>query len=110
LNPTISIAHSAELSGKTHQTSESLRIPAIAEIHGIGSSLWIGMFVVEPLAKTGIHHHGKQDIVVPFLKDRLVCTGPTAGTLGHRGACHFLHVPSLLPHQELNLSTEHPLL
>ena len=31
---------------------------------GIASSLWAGIFVVEPSAKTGIHHHGEQDTVI----------------------------------------------
>jgi hypothetical protein len=60
----ISIVRPAELSHETQQTSGSLRMSAIAAMHGIPSSLWGGIFVVEPSGKTGIHHHGEQDTVV----------------------------------------------
>ena len=55
---TISVVHPAEMSSETQQTPGSLRLSAIAAMHGIISSLWAGVFVVEPSAKTGIHHHG----------------------------------------------------
>jgi len=105
----ISVVHPAELSAETQQTSGSLRMSAIAAMHGIASSLWAGMFVVEPSAKTGIHHHGEQDTVVYVLE------GEACVQWGDRGehsaivkAGDFLHVPSWLPHQELNTSIEHP--
>jgi len=66
LNSTISVVHPAELSSNTQQTSGSLRMSAIAAMHGIVSSLWAGIFVVEPSGKTGIHHRGEQDTVVRF--------------------------------------------
>ena len=65
---TISVVHSAELSSETQQTPGSLRMSAIAATHGIASSLWAGIFVVEPSAKTGIHHHGEQDTIVYVLE------------------------------------------
>src|SRR5260370_41571477 len=71
---TISVVHPAELSGETQQTSGSLRMAAIAATNGIASSLWAGLFVVEPSAKTGIHHHGEQDTVV-YVLDREACAG-----------------------------------
>ena len=45
---TIGIVHPAELSSETQQTPGSLRMSAIAAMHGIVSSLWAGIFVVEP--------------------------------------------------------------
>ena len=65
---TISVVHSAELSSETQQTPGSLRMSAIAATHGIASSLWAGIFVVEPSARTGIHHHGEQDTIVYVLE------------------------------------------
>jgi hypothetical protein len=67
LNSAISVVHPAELSSETQQTPGSLRMFAIAAMHGIVSSLWAGVFVVESSAKTGIHHHGEQDTVVYVL-------------------------------------------
>ena len=106
---TISVVHPDELSNETQQTSGSLRLSAIATMHGIASSLWAGIFVVEPLGKTGIHHHGEQDTVVYVLEGeahvRWGNSGEHAATVR---AGDFLHVPSWLPHQELNPSNEHP--
>jgi uncharacterized RmlC-like cupin family protein len=74
-NATISVVHPSELSSETQQTPGSLRLSAIAAMHGIVSSLWAGIFVVEPSAKTGIHHHGEQDTVVYVLEGRPTCGG-----------------------------------
>jgi uncharacterized RmlC-like cupin family protein len=106
---TISVVHPADLSSETQQTSGSLRMSAIAAMNGITSSLWAGIFVVEPSAKTGIHHHGEQDTVVYVLEGEACVRWGNSGE--HRatvGAGDFLHVPSWLPHQELNPSKEHP--
>src|SRR5260370_39375864 len=65
---TISVVHPVELSGETQQTPGSLRLSAIAATNGIASSLWAGLFVVEPSAKSGIHHHGEQDTAVYVLE------------------------------------------
>ena len=107
-NSTVSVVHPAELSSETQQTPGSLRMSAIAAMHGISSSLWAGIFVVEPSAKTGIHHHGGQDTVVYVLEGEACVRW---GDLGEHSATvragDFLHVPSCLPHQEVNPSKEH---
>ena len=106
-NLTISVVHPAEMSSETQQTPGSLRLSAIAAMHGIVSSLWAGVFVVEPSAKTGIHHHGEQDTVVYVLEGEACVRW---GNFGEHSvavsAGDFLHVPSWLPHQELNPSKE----
>ena len=105
---TVSIVHPAGLSNETRQTSGSVRMSAIAAMHGIVSSLWAGIFVVEPSAKTGIHHHGEQDTVVYVLEgEAIVRWGDSGEHSAMVGAGDFLHVPSWLPHQELNPSKEH---
>jgi uncharacterized RmlC-like cupin family protein len=108
-NSMISVVHPAELSTETQQTSGSLRMSAIAATNGIVSSLWAGIFVVEPSAKTGIHHHGEQDTVVYVLEGEACVRW---GNFGEHSATvragEFLHVPSWLPHQELNPSKENP--
>jgi uncharacterized RmlC-like cupin family protein len=108
-NSMISVVHPAQMSAETQQTSGSLRMSAIAATHDIVSSLWAGTFVVEPSAKTGIHHHGQQDTVVYVLEGEACVRW---GNFGEHsvtvGAGDFLHVPSWLPHQEVNSSSEHP--
>lgn len=105
----ISVVHPAELRADTAQTAGSLRMSAIAAANGIPSSLWAGIFVVEPSAATGIHHHGEQDTVVYVLQGEAVVRW---GEHGESSATvrtgDFLHVPSWLPHQELNPSSEEP--
>jgi uncharacterized RmlC-like cupin family protein len=107
-NSTISVVGPAELSSETQQTPGSLRMSAIAAMHGIVSSLWAGIFVVEPSAQTGIHHHGEQDTVVYVLEGEACVRW---GDFGEHSATvragDFLHVPSWLPHQEINASKEH---
>jgi uncharacterized RmlC-like cupin family protein len=76
-------------------------------MHGIVSSLWAGIFVVEPLGKTGIHHHGDQDTVVYVLEgEALVRWGQAGEYSAIVKAGDFLHVPCWLPHQELNPSSD----
>jgi uncharacterized RmlC-like cupin family protein len=105
----ISVVRPAELSSATQQTPGSLRMSAISATHGIASSLWAGIFVVEPSAKTGIHHHGEQDTVIYVLEGEAhVRWGKFGEHSATVGAGDFLHVPRWLPHQELNPSRVHP--
>jgi uncharacterized RmlC-like cupin family protein len=108
-NSMISVVHPAGLSSETQQTSGSLRMSAIAAMNGIVSSLWAGIFVVEPSGKTGIHHHGEQDTVVYVLEGEACVRW---GNFGEHSVTvrvgDFLHVPSWLPHQEINPSKEQP--
>jgi uncharacterized RmlC-like cupin family protein len=108
-NSMISVVHPSGLSTETQQTSGSVRMSAITAMQGIDSSLWAGIFVVEPSAKTGIHHHGKQDTVVYVLEGEASVRWGNFGEYSVTvGAGDFLHVPSWLPHQELNPSRTNP--
>jgi uncharacterized RmlC-like cupin family protein len=103
---TINIVRPDQLDAETSQTPGSQRMSAISAAHGIVSALWAGTFLVEPSAKTGIHHHGEQDTVVFVLDGEAIVRWGDRGE--HRVAVKtgdFLHVPAWLPHQELNPST-----
>jgi uncharacterized RmlC-like cupin family protein len=105
----IHIIHPDQLNAETLQTSGSQRMSAISAAQGIVSPLWAGTFLVEPNAKTGIHHHGEQDTVVFVLDGEAIVRWGDRGE--HRasvGTGDFLHVPPWLPHQELNPSTTTP--
>jgi uncharacterized RmlC-like cupin family protein len=71
LSNSIRVVHPNELSAGTLQTPGSLRTAAISATQGIVSLIWGGTFLVEPLAKTSIHHHGEQDTIVYVLMARL---------------------------------------
>ena len=106
---TISVVRPNEMSNQTQQTSGSLRMSAISAMNDIASSLWAGIFVVEPLVKTGIHHHGEQDTVVYVLEgEARVRWGQSGESWATVRAGDFLHVPRWLPHQEFNPSKDVP--
>jgi uncharacterized RmlC-like cupin family protein len=106
---TIRVVRPEQLSAETSQTSGSLRMSAVSATHGIFSSLWAGMFVVQPSARTGIHHHGEQDTVVYVLEGEAVVRWGDFGELSAMvRAGDFLYVPKWLPHQEVNPSPDKP--
>jgi uncharacterized RmlC-like cupin family protein len=105
----IQVIRPHQFASATAQTSGSLRLAAIHAGAGIESPMWGGLFVVEPEARTGIHHHGEQDTIVYVLE------GSSYVRWGQRGefnatvhAGDFLHVPAWLPHQEVNPSADTP--
>lgn len=63
----IRIVHPSEFDPGTAQTSGSERRAAIDHRHAIDTQLWGGTFLVEPGARTGIHHHGEQETIVYVL-------------------------------------------
>jgi hypothetical protein len=51
-------------------TAQTPGVRSTAAIHpgaGINSPIWGGLFLVEPGARIGIHHHGKQHTIVYVL-------------------------------------------
>jgi uncharacterized RmlC-like cupin family protein len=94
----------------TAQTPGSERRSAIAADNGIATELWGGIFVVAPGAKTGIHHHGKQETIAYVLEgDSLVRWGEGGEHSATAHAGDFIHVPAWLPHMEINPSVDHRL-
>lgn len=91
----------------TFQTPGSERRSAIAADKGIATELWGGLFTVEPGAKTGIHHHGKQETIAYVLEGHCLVRWGESGeycAAAHRG--DFIHVPAWLPHMEINPSED----
>jgi uncharacterized RmlC-like cupin family protein len=71
--------------------------------------LWGGAFLVEPGARTAMHHHGEQETIA------YVLDGECHVQWGERGEFHavakagdFIHAPAWLPHREANPSREKP--
>src|SRR5271155_4428516 len=65
--PAIRIVGPAAFDLGTAQTPGSQRRAAITQQNGIDTSLWGGLFEVEPGARTGIHHHGVQQTIAYVL-------------------------------------------
>jgi uncharacterized RmlC-like cupin family protein len=107
--PSIHVARPEQFDSATAQTPGSQRLAAIHSGAGIESPIWGGLFLVEPGARTGIHHHGEQHTIV------YVLSGTSYIRWGERGeynatihAGDFVHVPAWLPHQEINPASEVP--
>jgi uncharacterized RmlC-like cupin family protein len=89
----------------TAQTPGSERRAAIAPELFIASALWGGIFVVEPGARTGIHHHGSQETIAYVLNGACeVRWGERGEFRAHARPGDFIHVPAFLPHMEINPS------
>jgi len=105
----ISIVSSTAFDLGTAQTPGSERQAAITRQHGIDTSMWGGLFEVEPGARTGIHHHGEQQTIA------YVLSGVCEVRWGEHGEYQasakqgdFIHVPAFLPHMEINPSETEP--
>jgi uncharacterized RmlC-like cupin family protein len=107
--PTIHIVRPDSFDKTTAQTPGSERRAAIARDLGIESQMWGGMFMVDPAARTAIHHHGEQETIAYVLDGECYIRWGERGECGaaaHRG--DFIHVPAWLPHMEINCSHERP--
>ena len=63
----IHVVRPEQFDSATAQTSGSKRTAAIYPGAGIDSPMWGGLFLVEPGARTGIHHHGEQHTIAYVL-------------------------------------------
>jgi uncharacterized RmlC-like cupin family protein len=104
----ISVVNPRDFVSGTAQTPGSERLAAIAPGR-VESTMWGGLFEVNPGARTGIHHHGEQQTIAYVLQ------GVCEVRWGERGeytatakAGDFIHVPAYLPHMEINLSRSEP--
>jgi uncharacterized RmlC-like cupin family protein len=105
----VSVVRPQQFSPATSQTPGSQRHAAVCPELGIRSGLWGGTFLVEPGARTGIHHHGSQETVVYVLDgEALVEWGERGEQSATVRAGDFLHVPAWLPHREVNPSKDVP--
>jgi uncharacterized RmlC-like cupin family protein len=103
----ITIVSPAQFDRGTAQTPGSQREAALAPALGVQTGLWGGIFIVDPGAKTGIHHHGAQETIAYVLEGECeVRWGARGEFSAHAKAGDFIHVPPLLPHMEMNASRE----
>jgi uncharacterized RmlC-like cupin family protein len=95
----------SEFDAGTAQTPGSERLAAVAPQLGIDTTLWGGLFKVEPGARTGIHHHGEQQTIAYVLEG--ICEirwGEHGEFAATARAGDFIHVPAWLHHMEINPS------
>jgi uncharacterized RmlC-like cupin family protein len=105
----VQIVSPNQFDSSTAQTSGSVRLAAVAPQLGIESALWGGLFEVEPGARTGIHHHGEQQTIAYVLSGVSEVRWGAMGEFRARAkAGDFIHVPSFVPHMEINPSDSAP--
>jgi uncharacterized RmlC-like cupin family protein len=93
----------------TSQTSGSLRLAAVCPELKIESGMWGGTFLVEPGARTGIHHHGSQETIAYVLEGESFIEWGEHGEHSQTArAGDFLHIPAWLVHREINPSEKTP--
>jgi uncharacterized RmlC-like cupin family protein len=72
-----------------------------------GRQTWIGTVSLQPLAKTGAHHHGRHEVAVYVVKGSgQIRWGKRLESTAEIGSGDFVYFPPYLPHQELNLDAE----
>jgi len=89
----------------TAQTPGSERLAAVTPELGVDTTLWGGLFKVEPGVRTGIHHHGEQQTIAYVLEG--ICEirwGERGEFVATARAGDFIHVPAWLHHMEINPS------
>jgi uncharacterized RmlC-like cupin family protein len=85
------------------------RPAAISPQLGVASSMWAGLFIVEPGARTGVHHHGEQETIAYVISGvSEVRWGPHGEHSATVKSGDFMHIPAFLPHMEINPSTTEP--
>lgn len=109
MQESIRVVRPEQFDSATDQTAGSQRFAAIHAGADIESPIWGGLFLVEPGASTGIHHHGEQHTIA------YVLSGSSYVRWGEHGEFNatvqtgdFLYVPARLPHQEVNPSIDVP--
>jgi uncharacterized RmlC-like cupin family protein len=99
----VKIVHAAEMDMNTPQTSGMTRAAAITHAKAGAATLWAGIMVVQPDAKTGPHHHGELETVLYVVKGRVrMRWGDRLELSDEAGAGDFIYVPPYVPHQEIN--------
>lgn len=98
------------LDANTPQTPGMFRQAAINHARVGAQKIWAGTVVVEPNAKTGVHHHGALESVIYVVRGRArMRWGEQLEFMAEAGPGDFIYVPPFVPHQEINADPEQPL-
>ena len=85
------------------------RAAAITHATAGAHKLWAGTVVVQPDAKTGVHHHGELETVLYIVKGRARFRwGEKLEYVDEAGPGDFIYVPPWVPHQEINARNDEP--
>jgi uncharacterized RmlC-like cupin family protein len=107
----VRIIHSNQLDPNTPQTPGMTRAAAINRAMAGANKLWAGSVSVEPSAKTAPHHHGELESIIYVISGRArMRWGEQLEFVADAGPGDFIYVPPFAPHQEINASSDEPLI
>jgi uncharacterized RmlC-like cupin family protein len=73
--------------------------------------IWAGRIRIEPNAKTGAHHHGELESIIYVVSGKArLRWGEHLEYYAEAGPGDFIFVPPFIPHQEINASSDEPLI
>ncbi len=68
-----------------------------------GQKIWIGTVTLQPLAKTGLHHHGRHEVAIYVVKGHSqIRWGGQLEFAADVGPGDFVYFAPFVPHQEFN--------
>jgi uncharacterized RmlC-like cupin family protein len=106
----VRVVHAGELDINTPQTPGMSRAAAITYARAGAEKLWAGTVVIQPMAKTGAHHHGPVESVIYLVSGRArMRWGDRLEFVAEAGPGDFIYVPPYVPHQEINASDDETL-
>jgi len=69
-----------------------------------GRETWVGRVTLQPLAKTGAHHHGRHEVAIYVVKGRSqIRWGERLEFAAEVGRGDFVYFAPFVPHQEFNI-------
>jgi len=99
----VRIVRSEEFDLNTPQTPGMTRAAAINHAIAGANKLWAGTVRIEPVAKTGPHHHGELESIIYVVSGRAKMRwGKQLEYIADAGPGDFIYVPPFVPHQEIN--------
>ena len=106
----VKIIPSDQLDSNTPQTPGMTRAAAITHARTGASKIWAGTVEIQANAKTGPHHHGELESVIYIVSGRArMRWGGKLEFFAEAGPGDFIFVPPYVPHQEINASSDQPL-
>ena len=106
----VKIIPSDQLDSNTPQTPGMTRAAAITHARTGASKIWAGTVEIQANAKTGPHHHGELESVIYIVSGRArMRWGEKLEFFAEAGPGDFIFVPPYVPHQEINASSDQPL-
>ena len=99
-----------QLDDNTPQTPGMHRQAAITTARVGAQKIWAGTVMIQPNAKTGVHHHGALESVIYVVKGKArMRWGERLEYVAEADPGDFIFVPPYVPHQEINADPANPL-